>query len=171
MPDFFVHYADNPAPRVLAHYRRFQAQLTQGGNAGQAGISVDIAGFRRYQGDWVGAVVTPWFIHLLLLPGGGTLWRNLPAGETLRAGFPAGDLEFTTQTQDDPDLPTHAFATVVAPLDGLPDQDAALSSAMQAMRLIFEPASAPPPGPEAPDTPPAAPLDRRGFFRRLAGRG
>ena len=74
-----VHH-DNPAPRVLAYYRRFQQQLAAQGNSGHAGISVDIAGFRRYQGDWVGAVVTPWFIHLLLLPGGGELWRPLAAG-------------------------------------------------------------------------------------------
>lgn len=167
-------YHDNPAPRVLAHYRRFQAQLAAQGERGRAGISVDIAGFRRHQGDWLGAVVTPWFVHLLLLPGGGTAWRDEEAGAALRVAFPAGDLEFTVEQGAGPDLPAYAFATVVAPLDDLPDQEAALRSAMQALQLIFAPAEVAGGIPAAapPDADPSsqAPLDRRGFFRRLAGR-
>lgn len=164
-----VHH-DNPAPRVLAYYRRFQQQLAAQGNSGHAGISVDIAGFRRYQGDWVGAVVTPWFIHLLLLPGGGELWRPLAAGEILRVGFPGGDLEFVVEHAVDADLPAHAFATVIAPLDALAGQEAALASAMQALQLIFEPAQVAVTDSETSPAPAAAVLDRRGFFRRLAGR-
>ncbi|MFV0370593.1 MAG: [NiFe]-hydrogenase assembly chaperone HybE, partial [Azonexus sp.] len=84
----------------------------------------------------------------------------------------AGDLEFTVEQGAGPDLPTYAFATVVAPLDDLPDQEAALRSAMQALQLIFAPAGAPNPADAPPDADPSsqAPLDRRGFFRRLAGR-
>lgn len=157
-------HTDNPAPRVLARYRRWQAVL----QAGNLGLSVDIAGFRRYRGDWIGAVVTPWFIHLLLLPGGGELWRDLPTDSPLRVAFPAGDLELLAECSGDPDLPAAFFATILAPVDGLADQDAALRTAMDALNLLFEPPPADmPPGP----TTHQSSLDRRGFFRRLAGRG
>lgn len=169
-----MHHHDNPAARVLAHYQNFQACLEAGGKRGRAGISVDIVGFRRYQGDWVGAVVTPWFIHLLLLPGGGELWCELAAGETLRVAFPAGDLEFVMEHSADAALPAHAFATILAPLDALADQNAALASAVQALQLIFDPGCVPAPAAAAPDVKAAentaAGIDRRGFFRRLAGR-
>jgi [NiFe] hydrogenase assembly HybE family chaperone len=157
-------HTDNPAPHVLARYRRWQATLA----SGHPGISVDIAGFRRYRGDWIGAVVTPWFIHLLLLPGGGELWRDLPADSSLRVGFPAGDLELLGERNDDPDLPAAFFATILAPVDELADQDAALRTAMDALNLLFEPPLAGTPAFSTTDRPP---VDRRGFFRRLAGRG
>lgn len=156
-------HTDNPAPRVLARYRRWQAAL----NSGHPGLSVDIAGFRRYRGDWIGAVVTPWFIHLLLLPGGGELWRELPVEQTLRVGFPAADLDLLSERSDDPDLPASFFATILAPVDELADQDAALRTAMDALHLLFEPPAAAP----TPTNPEPQPVDRRGFFRRLAGRG
>jgi len=157
-------HTDNPAPRVLARYRRWQETLA----SGHPGLSVDIAGFRRYRGDWIGAVVTPWFIHLLLLPGGGELWRELPADSPLRVGFPAADLELISERSDDPDLPASFFATILAPVDELADQDAALRTAMDALHLLFEP---PPPDTPASSTTDRPPVDRRGFFRRLAGRG
>jgi [NiFe] hydrogenase assembly HybE family chaperone len=157
-------HTDNPAPRVLARYRRWQETLA----SGHPGLSVDIAGFRRYRGDWIGAVVTPWFIHLLLLPGGGELWRELPADSPLRVGFPAADLELISERSDDPDLPASFFATILAPVDELADQDAALRTAMDALHLLFEP---PPPETPASSTTDRQPVDRRGFFRRLAGRG
>jgi len=156
-------HTDNPAPRVLARYRRWQATLA----SGHPGLSVDIAGFRRYRGDWIGAVVTPWFVHLLLLPGGGELWRDLPADSTLRVGFPAGDLELLGERSDDPDLPATFFATILAPVDELANQDAALRTAMDALNLLFEPPLAGSPAHSITDRPP---IDRRGFFRRLAGR-
>ena len=159
-----VPYPDNPAAQVLARYRRFQQ--VAGSAAGNPELSVDIAGFRRYRGDWIGTVVTPWFIHLLLLPGGGELWRDLADGERLRVGFPAGDLDMLSEHADDADVPRSFFCPILAPVTELAGQDAALTAAMDALAVLFDLPFAPLPSATAP----RPPVDRRGFFRRLAGR-
>lgn len=91
-------------------------------------------------------------------------------GRNVAGGISWGDLEFVVEHAVDADLPVHAFATVMAPLDALAGQDAALASAMQALQLIFEPAQVAVTDSETSPAPAAAALDRRGFFRRLAGR-
>ena len=39
-------------------------------------LQVEAIGMRAWQGHWLGALVTPWFINLVLLPGQGA-WRSV----------------------------------------------------------------------------------------------
>ncbi len=36
----------------------------------------------RHRGDWLAVMVAPEFVRLLLLPGGGELWGDIPLGQT-----------------------------------------------------------------------------------------
>jgi hypothetical protein len=59
-------------------------------------------------GDWVGAVITPWFINLFVLPGGGNLWSDRRPGQRCHILFPIGPLEFIADhdpTASDPLVP------------------------------------------------------------------
>jgi [NiFe] hydrogenase assembly HybE family chaperone len=173
-------YQDNPAPLLLAMYRRLAQAPMQVSGVKNPVLSVDIAGFRRYRGDWLGAVVTPWFVRLFLLPGGGELWRevtqkqgsNAPADERLRVEFPAGDLEFLAEYNPSAEVPAFFWCPVFASVERIGSQDEALTLAMEAFNSLFNP----PPSAELLDSPDVAesskaPVDRRGFLRRLVGRG
>jgi [NiFe] hydrogenase assembly HybE family chaperone len=169
-------YQDNPAPLLLAMYRRLaQAPMLESGVKNPV-LSVDIAGFRRYRGDWLGAVVTPWFVRLFLLPGGGELWpapgNEAAAGKPLRVEFPAGDLEFLAEYNPSAEVPAFFWCSVFASVERIGSQDEALTLAMEAFNSLFNP----PPSAELLDSPDVAesskaPVDRRGFLRRLVGRG
>lgn len=169
-------YQDNPAPLLLAMYRRLAQVPMAGCGVKNPVLSVDIAGFRRYRGDWLGAVVTPWFVRLFLLPGGGELWpapgNEAPEGKPLRVEFPAGDLEFLAESNPDAEVPAFFWCPVFASVERIGSQDEALTLAMEAFNSLFNP----PPPAEVLDAPEAterskAPVDRRGFLRRLVGRG
>ena len=102
-------YNDNPAPLLLAMYRRLADAGEIAPDLCNPALAVDIAGFRRYRGDWIGAVVTPWFLRLFLLPGGGELWRDVPPGERLLLEFPARQLEFVAEATAGAEVPSSLY--------------------------------------------------------------
>jgi [NiFe] hydrogenase assembly HybE family chaperone len=57
-------------------------------------LQVEAVGFRRWNGLWLGALVTPWFINLMLLPDAPALWPKRRVGEKVTFAFPAGRFEF-----------------------------------------------------------------------------
>ena len=74
-------------------------------------LGVEAIGFRRHDGDWLGVMITPWFLNLFLIYGGGELWGDIPAGERRYLNLPCGTLQFLAD--DDPDLGPYQYC----PLD------------------------------------------------------
>ena len=138
-------------------------------------LSCASIGFTRCQGDWLGVVITPWFMDLVLLPGGGNLWGDIPAGQRRYVELPHGTVAFTAA--EDTCLGAYQHASLVATVASLPDMAAAVALANQVMlgicgdaiRDAAPPTARPDAGagsPEGPGVP-----SRRGFLRRLAGKG
>jgi [NiFe] hydrogenase assembly HybE family chaperone len=175
-------WESNPAPQLLAMYRRIERAGMPGLDCHNRNLAVDIAGFRRYRGDWIGAIVTPWFIRLFILPGGGELWRDLTAGERLPVDFPAGELEFIADYTPGAEVPAFLYCPVLASVADVVAQEAALDVAMAAIATLFSPpaplanqsgAGASDQAAETAAVKPAGEppvIDRRAFFRRLARR-
>lgn len=57
-------------------------------------LHVKAVGFRAEGGDWLGVLVAPWFMNLVLLPGPGRDWSGLVPGEKEAIAFPSGEYEF-----------------------------------------------------------------------------
>ena len=130
--------------------------------------------FCHYRGDWLGVVITPWLMDLVLLPGGGELWGDIPQGQRRYVNLPQGTVAFSAA--ESPELGSYQHAPLVASVATLPDMAAAIKLAKQVMAGICM-AGRPPdmpsptqrePGEALPDTPDVP--SRRGFFRRLAGK-
>ena len=161
-----VSYAESPAALLAAHYRA----VWQRGEPDMAEINpaldVESLGFARHAGDWFGVVITPWFLRLYLLPGGGTLWGEIPAGQRRFLELPGGTLPFVAAREAE--LGTYQFSTLITPMSLVPDMAAARQIAVDALQaFIFGMPSVVPPSPPAA---PAVDTSRRGFFRRLAGK-
>src|SRR5512147_1201086 len=56
-------------------------------------LRVEAVGFREWEGQWVGVLVTPWSINVMLLPGSGA-WPQLAPGAERFVEFPAGCFRF-----------------------------------------------------------------------------
>ena len=152
-------------------------------------LAVDTHGFARVDGDWLGVVITPWFINLFLLPGGGTLWADCPTGEQRRVTLPAGPMDFIADNPGaDAALAAFQYCPLLSPVQSVADMATARRIAVAALAAAL----APPPAPYADEAAPAhaAPAGgaaadrqpepavaatapstaRRGFLRKLAGR-
>ena len=58
-----------------------------------AELQVESVGLRPWRGHWLCALVTPWFINLMVLPGAAP-WRAVPERESVWHAFPSGRFEF-----------------------------------------------------------------------------
>lgn len=131
-------------------------------------------GFTRYKGDWLGVVITPWFMDLVLLPGGGILWGDIPAGQRRYIELAQGAVAFTAA--EEPCLGAYQHAPLVLTVASLPDMAAAITLANHVMLEICgdrivdvaPPTELPEASADSKTKPEAS--SRRGFLRRLAGK-
>lgn len=188
---------ENPAQRLEAMFLRIWANDMHDLPFVNTALSVEAVGFRRWtsnsssaggtdsadpgplpgtchvpgqSGDWVGAVITPWFINLLVLPGGGNLWSDQPVGERCHITFPLGPLEFIADHDASAEIPSYQYCPLFAPPSQFASQAAARAAAIAALEAMFVSPAAPKPGSAsrtaAAGGPPAP--ARRQFFRRIA---
>lgn len=164
-------YAENPAARLEAMYRRVWETSMHDMPFVNHALTVAAVGFARHEGDWVGAVITPWFLNLYVLPGGGTLWSDLASGDRVKIPFPVGELEFIADYDPEGDVPAYQYCPLFQPVSQFSTQEAALAAAEAALASLF----VAPPVSEVTSTKPAAADEaepvpaRRAFFRRVAG--
>jgi [NiFe] hydrogenase assembly HybE family chaperone len=57
-------------------------------------LSVEAVDFQRWQGHWLGIVVTPWCMSMLLVPGAADNWISTGENKRRFVKFPAGDFAF-----------------------------------------------------------------------------
>lgn len=158
----------DPSASLIAHFEAVWRTRMSDLPFLHPGLSVAAIGFQRHAGDWLGIVVTPWFLNLVLMAGGGTCWQDIPAGERRHVALPCGTLQFLAD--DDPDIGPYQYCPLIAPVTDLPDMRSACDAAAEALRAVL---TAPPvaldaaPPPEVRSVDPSA---RRGFLRRVVGR-
>src|SRR5574343_1086396 len=158
----------DPTAFFEAHYRHVWQTRMHDLPFVNAALGIEAIGFARYQGDWLGVVITPWFLNLLLVSGGGQLWGDIPAGERRYLSLPCGTLQFIAD--DDPDIGPYQYCPLIAPVTELADMATARLVAADALKTVFV-QPAPPAEPEPAPVQVAEPaVSRRGFFRRLAGK-
>lgn len=161
---------EDPSVVLAAHYERLWAARMNELPFVNRALAVEVAGFRRCAGDWVGVVITPWFLNLFLISGGGRLWGDIPAGARRYVDLPCGTLQFIADV--DPDIGPYQYCPLVAPVGLLPDMASARHAAADALATVLaQPAateSTASAGVDRDET--AKAVSRRGFLRTLAGR-
>lgn len=91
--NFRIHDV-SPAEAVEeAFFRIQQDQMTDVPILNPA-LSVEAIDFQRWQGHWLGIVVTPWCMSMLLVPGSSDNWVSTGENKRRFVRFPAGDFAF-----------------------------------------------------------------------------
>lgn len=159
---------DNPGPLLERHF------AGQSGRAPVNGaLSCRAVGFARYRGDWLGVLITPWFVDLYLLPGGGELWGDIPSGQRRYVELPRGTVPFTAA--DDPQIGAYQYSPLISPVSVVPDMAAAIKLANEVLSGIFGELAPPETVSGAAQVAVGKGVSpevtsRRGFLRRLAGK-
>jgi [NiFe] hydrogenase assembly HybE family chaperone len=56
------------------------------------GLSVAVIGARQWRRDWLGMLLTPWCMNLVIVPGRGPTFVPGTVGSKQVSQFPAGDI-------------------------------------------------------------------------------
>jgi [NiFe] hydrogenase assembly HybE family chaperone len=157
--------ADAPeaAARLERAFRDILETRMQGVPILNAALSVEAVGLRDWQGCWLGALVTPWFINLMALPGEGR-WQSAPDRDSVWYAFPAGRFEFIAGSE--PGLGPYHACSLFSPVQEFGDQETARETARVALESLFDPALL---GESSPSRDPdGSPISRRDFLRGAA---
>jgi [NiFe] hydrogenase assembly HybE family chaperone len=101
------------------------------------GLSVAVIGARDWHGDWVGMLLTPWCMNLVLVPGAGSAFVPGTVGYKQVVAFPAGGFEFISSEEEG--IGAFAACSMFSPMQAFVDQAAAVSTAEAIMVALFEP--------------------------------
>lgn len=155
---------DDPSARLEAAFTRIWKTRMAGLPFLNDALRVEAVGFRPWQGEWLGALVTPWFVNLLILPGEGE-WTALPQGGERVVTLPAGGFRFVSG--HDGEIGEYHACSLFSPAQEFADHDTARAVAAAALAALFDAGNDG--KARAAEAPAPAPVSKRDFLRgRLA---
>ena len=122
-------------------------------------LSVEAVDFQRWQGHWLGMVVTPWCMSLLLVPGSAEQWVSTGENKRRFVKFPAGDFAFLGGVE--PELGEYQSCSLFSPMGQFSNQSQATMTARASLLGLLAP---PVPATAASKEPEEPKLSRRRFF-------
>ena len=99
-------------------------------------LAVEAVGFRPWQDHWLGILITPWFMNLLLMPRVRAKWQPIAAGETRQYVFPAGVFEFIGAR--DPLLGDYQACSLFSPMFEFATLQGAHDTAVASLAALFD---------------------------------
>jgi [NiFe] hydrogenase assembly HybE family chaperone len=133
------------ASRLEGVFRDIWRTRMQGVPVLNAALEVEAVGLGPWDGHWLCALVTPWFINLVVLRGAGD-WRAVPDRDSVWYEFPSGRFEFLGSSA--PGLGEFHACSLFSPVLEFADHDTARETARAALQALFDPSllGEPPPG-------------------------
>lgn len=122
-------------------------------------LAVEAVGFRPWGDGWIGVLITPWFMNVLILDSAPKPMDYNAIGRRSTVALPAGERKF--ETGGDPSLGLYRQYSLHSPVFGFGFQDAARVEAEARLAELLEPSTGSGTQPKI-DT--ARPLDRRSFL-------
>lgn len=137
-------WSKNPAPELEAVFSEIARTRMADVPICNSQLQVEAIGFERRSDDhWAGAMITPWALNLLCLPGQEEGWPALAACSKHDWHFPSGDYEFTVAEEDS--IGIYHLCSLFSPALEFESHEAARLTALAAVRALFaEPLAAPP---------------------------
>jgi [NiFe] hydrogenase assembly HybE family chaperone len=167
---------DSPAAALQARFEHIHRHQMDGVPMLNPALRVQAVGFRPWAEHWLGVLVTPWFMNLVLFPRQRAHWQPIGERESRHYVFPAGVFEFIGS--HDAELGDYQACSLFSPMFDFADHAAAHDTAVAALAALFDPAhrlpgDVPPaePAAPAPAAAPGQPLSKRDFLLGGGTRG
>ena len=144
----------DPSARLTVAFNAVAARM-QGLGIVNPALEVEAVGFAPWEDHWLGVMLTPWFMNLVLLPRDSGKWQPLPLGEKRAHRFPAGVYEFIGAA--DEAVGEYQTCSLFSPVLEFEDHATARLVAELARDALFDPENAEAPEFPAANLTPAAP--------------
>lgn len=152
-------WTESPAAQLEAAFCAIRADRMRGLPFVNEALEVEAVGFAPWAASWLGILVTPWCMNLMLLPREAAKWQSVPAGDKVAYRFPAGVYDFVSGREDA--IGEYQACSLFSPMFDFADHASARLTAEAALAALFDAANcdtacAPPAGP--------APMSKRAFL-------
>ncbi|MFQ2432350.1 hydrogenase-2 assembly chaperone [Aeromonas caviae] len=127
----FAGFASDPAPLLVAQYERIAQQEMQVLPFYHPAMPI-VAECTLFEGQWLGCVLTPWMLSVVVLPGPDQLWPVRSSSERLALQLPCGNLTF--MVGELPETGQLLACSLMSPIDphlGAEEGRALVSSALK----------------------------------------
>lgn len=158
--------------KLAAAFEQIHQQRMLGLPILHPGLRVAVVGGRDWQGEWLGILLTPWCMNLVLIPGPDSEHRPGPVGRKQRIDLPAGQFELIAS--EEAGIGPFAACSLFSPMHDFADQANALATAESIMLELFESQGVQHPARPSgnPSVESGSGISRRDLLRgRISGRG
>lgn len=119
------------------------------------GIECYCPKFVLFENQWIGTVVTPWMLSVVILPGKDQQWEPREIGDKLTVQLPYKSLTFTVSSLET--IPQYLSCSLHSPIDPAMTNAQAIQLAQDCLRMILS----------MPTKTPTFDPDRRNLFRAI----
>lgn len=127
---FRIH-ASNPEEAVEAVFFRIQSTSMVDVPILNPALQVQAIDFQRWQGHWLGMVITPWCMSMTLVPGSRDGWSSVGVNKRRFVNFPAGDFAFLGGHEEE--LGEYQSCSLFSPMNKFSNQTEAVQTARAAL--------------------------------------
>lgn len=127
----------NPASRIESAFEQIAQTRMRDLPLSNPRLRVAAVGFRPWQSGWIGVLVTPWGINLLQLPSHDAPFPPANADAVIEVALPGAIIPFMPARLDT--LGEFRLCSLFSPAQQFADQETALATARETLRLLFEP--------------------------------
>ncbi|MBP6122945.1 MULTISPECIES: hydrogenase-2 assembly chaperone [Providencia] len=159
MSDEIKGYAQDPRSLVQAAFERVSEQSMHDLSFLHPSMQVYASEFALFENQWVGAVITPWMLTAMILPGPEQYWSRRTVGEKLGLILPYGEMTYTVGELEG--LTQYLACSLMSPLDRKLRAEQGQHLADDCRRILL---SLPVTDPNVPQAP-----ERRALFTRYRG--
>ena len=125
----------DPSPRLVNAFQAVAVRMA-GLSFVNPALAVEAVGFAPWQGHWLGVMLTPWFMNLILAPRDIAAWQSLKQGGKRCYRFPAGEYDFIGA--HDELAGEYQLCSLFSPVLQFEDQDTARLVAQLAREALFD---------------------------------
>ncbi|CNL32399.1 hydrogenase-2 assembly chaperone [Yersinia proxima] len=135
MSDVIAGHEQNPAALLEQVFGQVAADEMHGLPFYRDHIPLRACGFQLFEQQWIGALLTPWMLSLVVLPGPQQNWQRRAVGERLMLALPCGTIGFTVS--EIAGCGQYLSRSLMSPLDTSLSAERALQLAEQSARMAL----------------------------------
>lgn len=128
------NFTENPTDTLEEVFQSIHQNQMQSLPFVNENLSVKAVDFALYEGDWLGVLLTPWMLSIVLIAGPNRIWNRYTVGDKLGLRLPSGDYSFTYGYHEQ--LGNYFASSIMSPLQDMKDQQTAVQLAKDARRLL-----------------------------------
>ncbi|MCW8885275.1 MAG: [NiFe]-hydrogenase assembly chaperone HybE [Motiliproteus sp.] len=110
-------FEQNPSAELERIYNHIYRDSMQEVPVVNHAIEVEAIGFSEWEGHWLGVMLTPWFMNIMVIPKTGSPWPQLEMGKgkEVMLSFPQGEYKFSAR--DDEGIGSYLSCSLASPVN------------------------------------------------------